>query len=348
MKKLTRIFSLGLCLVTLSSFCGCAAEKESGVIDKKEKDTPVIGFSMATYKEDRWLQDREIFTAKAKQAGYDIIVSNANNNAELQFKQVSEMIESGIDVLVIVPDNYESASACVDLAKKNNVPVISYDRLVGNSDVDVYVSFDNFRVGELLAESMLDAAPGGRYLLVKGSESDANCKMIYEGVMNVLKPYIDSGKVEIVSETWADNWLRELSYSFVAEQLSVNGSEIDGIIAFNDSLAWGAIDALSEAQLAGKIKVVGQDADLSACQRIVDGTQLMTIYKPIPDLSDETISLCGKLVKGEEIQYEDTINNGRKDVPAIYLDVVAVTKDNIDDTVIRDGFHLKDEVYREN
>ena len=348
MKMFGKVLALILCVLSMAACAGCTAEPDDGgsvSVSPQEKKS-LIGFSMATYKEDRWLQDREILVAKAKQAGYDIVVSNANNDPELQLKQVGEIIENGIDVLVIVPDDYLSAAGCVSLAKKNGIPVISYDRIVGNSDVDVYVSFDNYHIGELLAEYMLEAVPDGKYLLIKGSENDANSKMIYDGAMSVLQPLIDEGKIEILGEIWANNWLREAAYLFTVQQIGIYGDEINGVIACNDSLAWGAIDALSEAQLTGKVKVVGQDADLSACQRIVDGTQLMTIYKPIPSLADKTIELCAAFINGEKIEYNKTINNGKKDVPAIYLDVIPATAENMKETVIKDGFHLEDEVYR--
>jgi D-xylose transport system substrate-binding protein len=128
---------------------GCTSDEKSNK-PVKEKKT-VIGFSMATLKEDRWLQDRDIFLAKAKKEGYDVIVKNANNDSQLQYEQVEEMLKSGIDILVIVPHDSVDASRCVSAAKKAGIPVVSYDRLVSNAEVDVYISFDNIKVGRVEA-----------------------------------------------------------------------------------------------------------------------------------------------------------------------------------------------------
>lgn len=333
--------------VLVSMLSGCSHPQEVKIESKKEKKL-LVGFSMATLKEDRWLRDREIFFAKAKQANFDVIVSNANNSAEKQYAQVAEMIQSGIDILVIVPHDSDKATDAVNLAKKAKIPVISYDRLCKNADVDAYVSFNNKKVGELQGEAILKAVPNGNLILLNGSEDDNNSKMFNEGLMSKLKPYIDNSKIKIVSETWVEDWRRETAYSFVSESLMVNKNKIDGIIAANDSLAWGAIDALSEVQMSGGIPVVGHDADLAACQRIIEGTQLLTVYKPIKNLVQETINTCIKLSQGEKVSSEDIINDGTFNIPYIMIDIAPVTKENMDDTVIKDGFQLKEDVYRKN
>lgn len=326
-------------------YFGCS--KEDTVSQQGSDDGKIlVGFAMATFKEDRWLRDRDIFAAKAKEAGFDVVITNANNDPELQKKQVSDMVEKGIDVLVFVPQDCPTASVCTNIAKKAGIPVISYDRLVQRADVDVYISFDNVKVGRLQGEALTKAVPTGGYIILNGSEADHNSAMFHEGYMEALKSSIDSGKVDIVAETWVQNWTRETAFSFVADTLKKEGSKVNGIIAANDSLAWAAIDALSEARLTEKVKVVGHDADLAACQRIVDGTQLMTVYKPIKNLVEETVKVCKTLVEKKPLETDKTINDGEYDVPYIMIDVLPVTVQNIDETVIKDGFHLKEDVYR--
>ena len=337
-----KILAITLVLVQcILVFNGCT--KNTVSVDKKL----TIGFSMATFKEDRWLQDRDIFTAKAKQDGFDVIVSNANNDSDLQYEQVADMVKKGIDILVIVPQDCDLAASCVNLANKNDIPVISYDRLVRSANIDAYISFDNVKVGELQAEALLKAVPTGGYLILNGSENDNNSKMFNEGYMNVLNSHIEKNEIAIVDETWVKDWRRETAFSFASAEIKKNPNKITGIIAANDSLAWGTIDALSEAKLTGQIQVVGHDADLAACQRIVDGTQLLTIYKPIKTLVDDTVKACKALANGKKLEYTETINNGSYEVPYIMIDVIPVTKDNIDDTVIKDGFQLKEDVYRD-
>lgn len=325
-------------------FSACEPAEQSKTSNDENKT--VIGFSMATFKEDRWLQDRDIFIAKAKQEGFEVIVKNANNDSRLQYEQVNDMISSGIDILVIVPHDSEDAATCVNAAKKAGIPVISYDRLVRNANADVYVSFDNVKVGIVAAESLVQAVPEGEYIILNGAENDNNSKMFNAGFMSVLNKKENKDKIKVVAETWVKDWRRELAFDFVSGVLKEKGESIKGIIAGNDSLAWGAIDAISVARLTGKIKVVGHDADLAACQRIVEGTQLSTVYKPIKNLVDETLRSCKILLEGNSVSDGNTINDGTYDIPYLMIDVISVNKDNLDDTVIKDGFHLKEDVYR--
>jgi len=339
-----RAFKVVLLLICVAFLTSCG---QQGATENPGKDRkPVIGFSLATLKEDRWIRDRDIFIAKAKQAGYDVIVKHANNDSQLQYEQVTDLIEEGIDVLVIAPHDSVDAARCVNAAKKAGIPVVSYDRLVLNANVDAYVSFDVVKVGQLMAEALVREVPEGGYIILAGAENDHNSKLYYSGYMSVLSRSKNAQKIDIIAETWVDDWRREGAFEFVSKVLRESGDKVRGIIAANDSLAWGAIDAISVARLTGKIKVVGHDADLAACQRIVEGSQLATVYKPIKNLVEATLEVCGALLRGEPFEYNNTINDGTYDVPYVMLDVILVTRDNIDDTVIKDGFHLKKDVYR--
>ncbi len=311
------------------------------IVDNKVK----IGFSLGTLKEERWIRDRDILMAKVKELGADIIVQNANNDDQDQLKQVRYLLNQRIDVLILVPNDLEKAAAAVEMAKKQGVKVISYDRLVLKSNVDLYISFDNERVGELMAQYALNYASGGKVLIINGATSDNNTKMIKEGYDKVLQPKVNKGLVTIVSEEWAPNWMKEYAFRVTDELLQKN-IVIDAIIAGNDGLADGAIEALSEHRMAGKTVVVGQDADLAACQRVVEGTQLMTVYKPIERLAEVTANIAIILAKGEEPITLNSIYDGKYNVPFYILEPIAVDRNNIDETILKDGFHMRDEVYR--
>ncbi|MDF2587691.1 MAG: sugar transporter substrate-binding protein [Anaerocolumna sp.] len=345
-KLLQKQMMLGVLLAFgLLSMFGCSKKEEIKDEPTEEKKI-TVGFSLGTLMEDRWIRDRDIFMSKAQQEGIDVIVNNANKDSDLQYQQVLEMLDQGIDVLVIAPNDCNSEARCVEAAKEKNVPVVSYDRLVYNSDVDVYISFDNTAVGVTMASYLVEQVPEGGYMIISGAKNDSNSEMIYEGVMSVLKPFVDSNKIQILNETWVEGWIRESAYGFMSEELKKQKDKIKAVICGNDSLAWGAIDALSEAQIAEQVQVVGQDADLVACQRIVTGKQSLTVYKPIKNLVEKTVEVCLQLVKGEEIKTDGVMNDGTYKVPYIYIDVEAVTKDNIDETVIKDGFHLYEDVYQ--
>lgn len=331
--------------ISIITLFACSKEEEK-INEPTTQKTIKVGFSMGTLMEDRWIRDRDIFVATAEKEGIEVIVNNANNDSDLQYTQVQEMINQDIDVLVIAPNDCYSEAKCVKAAKDRNIPVISYDRLVFNSNVDVYISFDHAEVGEIMATYLLEKAPEGGYIIVNGSETDSNSKMIYDSAMNILQPYIDKEQIKILAKTWVDGWKRETAYDFVSEQIKLYGDEVKAIICGNDSMAWGVIDALSEAQIAEQVVVAGQDADLVACQRIVTGKQLVTVYKPIKNLVEKTVEVCLQLVNGEEVNSQGTIPDGTYGVPYIFIGVEAVTKENIDDTVIKDGFHLYEDVYQ--
>lgn len=342
---LTRTVASGLTLLMLFFATGCEKRVERQE-NPKEDNKMVVGFSLGTLMEDRWIRDRDIFISKAEQENIEVIVNNANKDSDLQYQQVKTMLNQGIDVLVIAPNDSNTEARCVKAAKEKKVPVISYDRLVSNSNVDVYISFDNYQVGKIMAEFLTAHVPKGGYIIIGGSENDSNSKMLYEGAMKVLDPFIEKGDIKLLANTWIDGWIRESAYNFMRDELKDYKNDVKAVICGNDSLAWGAIDALSEAQIAEKVQVTGQDADLVACQRVVTGKQALTVYKPIKDLVEKTVEVCMQLHKGEKIQTDKVINDGTYDVPYIFIGVQAVTKDNINDTVIKDGFHLYEDVYQ--
>jgi D-xylose transport system substrate-binding protein len=281
----------------------------------------------------------------AKNHGAEVIVQNADNDPDEQLKQVEYLLGQDIDVLVLIPQSATSSAQSVELAKKAGVPVISYDRLVLNAGTDVYISFDNYSVGHKMADAAIKAAPAGNYLIIHGSPEDHNSEMFKSGYMDYLNQYVRIGDIKIIGEKSATDWRREEAYSFVQDMLDKN-EKIDAIVCANDALASGAIEALAVSRMAGKIVVTGHDADLSACQRIVEGTQTVTIYKPIKTIAQKAVDVAFLLAKGEKIGAKEMINDGKYQVPYIKLDVIAVDKYNMDDVVIKDGFHLKEDVYQ--
>ncbi len=312
-----------------------------------EQDSPVrVGFSLGTLKEERWLRDRDIVMAKVQEMGGEIIVLNANNSDRDQLEQVRYLLAQDIDVLIIVPNDRDKAAAAVELAKRQGVKVIAYDRLVFNADVDLYISFDNEKVGEFMAAAVLQKVPRGDILIVNGATSDHNTEQIKAGYDRVLLEGISAGNIKIVDEQWSPNWMKEFAFS-VMDQLLHKGKHVDAVICGNDSLAEGVIEALSQYRLAGEVYVVGQDADLSACQRVVEGIQLMTVYKPIEKLADAAAGAAMQLAGSEKPEAVGReIFNGLNYVPFYVLDPIAVYRDNMDSTIISDRFHLAEEVYR--
>lgn len=319
--------------------------KVMGGIYTNSKKRPVkIGFSMDSLVVERWESDRDLFTAKAKELGADVIVENANNDSEEQVKQIKYLMNQNIDVLVVIPHDAEYLSQVVSAAKKKGIKVIAYDRLVKRAGVDLYISFDNSKVGELMAKSLYDKVPKGNYIIINGDKDDYNTHFVSESFKKVLEPHIKNGDIKIIDEVWSPSWKEDEAYKCIDDEIA-GGHKIDAIMCGNDRLAEAAIQKLSEWRLAGKTYVVGQDAALSSCQKIVEGTQLMTVYKPIKILAEEAAGYAVKLGKGEKIKANSKIYDGKRNIPFQIEAPVAVYKSNMMD-VIKDNFHSMEDVYR--
>ncbi|MDQ0342684.1 D-xylose transport system substrate-binding protein [Lederbergia wuyishanensis] len=311
----------------------------------EDDDKITIGFSMDTLAEERWLRDRELFKEAVEALGAEVKILASKGDDALQILQAETLINEGIDILVIVPHNAESTAMIVKKAHAAGIKVLSYDRLVRNSEIDLYVSYDNEMVGELQAKAITKLVPKGKYVYIGGAETDYNAHLLKKGVFNILQPLIDKGDITIVYDQWTKDWFPEYAFSSMQEALKANDNNVDAVISANDATAGKVIQALAEQGLAGNIPVAGQDADLAAAQRIVIGTQTMTVYKPLKELAVQAAELAVKLAKGEEIGVERIINNGKAEVPSMLLTPIAVDQGNIDATIIADEFHTREEVY---
>jgi D-xylose transport system substrate-binding protein len=302
-----------------------------------------IGFSFESMKGERWQIDRDSFEARAKQLGAVMISTDANGDDALQLRQVHDMIKAGIKVLVLFPHDPKMAAQIVDAAKSANVKVISYDRLVPDSDVDLYVSFDRVAIARLQAESLLKLAPKGNYVVIAGSPNDDGAKLLHDEQMKVLWPYVDRGDIKVIADEYNKDWLSSEAYLHTLAAIDSSKGDIAAVLASNDGMAMGAIQALREHHLAGKVLVSGQDADLANIICIVQGAQTMTVYKPIIKEAAMAADAAVHLAKGEKTEAGDMTSNGKIKVPTILLKPVVVTKDNIKSTVVKDGFQtLKD------
>ncbi|EIX1533615.1 D-xylose ABC transporter substrate-binding protein [Cronobacter sakazakii] len=323
---------LTLCAsLVLTSFSGIAKDVK-------------IGMAIDDLRLERWQKDRDIFVSKAESLGAKVFVQSANGNEETQMSQIENMINRGVDVLVIIPYNGQVLSNVVAEAKREGIKVLAYDRMINNADIDFYISFDNEKVGELQAQSLVDKVPQGNYFLMGGSPVDNNARLFRDGQMKVLKPFIDSGKIKVVGDQWVDGWLPENALKIMENALTANNNKIDAVVASNDATAGGAIQALSAQGLAGKVAISGQDADLAGIKRIIAGTQTMTVYKPITQLANTAAEVAVELGNDKQPKSDATLNNGLKEVPARLLTPIKVDKSNIESTVIKDGFHKKNEL----
>ena len=329
----------------LIAACVKGPQTNTGMKKKGPNETVRIGFSMDTLKEERWQRDKELVEKRCQEVGAACEIQVANGDDSLQTKQCDNLLTKGVDVLIVAPHNGQIAASVVEAAHKQGVPVISYDRLIRNSDVDLYVSHQVVKIGQMQAQYALKNQPTGNYVLIGGSPTDNNALLLRDGQMQILKPAIDKGDIKVVTDQFAKEWKAEEALRITEDALTKTNNNIQAIVASNDGTAGGAISALPP-QLVGKVLVTGQDASLDAVQRVVEGKQTMTIYKPIQPLAYAAVDSAIKLARGEAVDAKDKINNGKIDVPSMLFEPIVLDKSNVMQTVIKDGYHKLEDVYK--
>jgi D-xylose transport system substrate-binding protein len=320
-------------------------------LQAQQKPEIKIGFSIEATNGERWQTDLDVFQERAQQLGAQTITRSADGDDDLQFKQVKELLDAGIDVLVLLPHDSAKAVRIVEAAHAKHVPIISYDRLIPSPQVDLYVGFDLFAVGVLQAQCLAEHAPKGNYILLGGSPLDPNSKVVRAGQMSVMQPLIDRGDIKILADIWVPEWSPTQAYILVAQALhdsTLNNlkAPLTAILASNDGTAGGAVQALEDSHLSGKVLVTGQDADLAAVTRLFDGTQLMTVYKPITGEARAAAEAAVTLARHGNVETSATVPNGAQTTKAILLTPISVTRLNAKDTVFKDGFQKIETVKR--
>lgn len=341
MKKIFKVLALSVSVTVLSSLLlGCGIEKAKPAEEKKETKTEKlkIGLSLASLKEERWVRDREKIKSECEKLGVDLEVQVADEDLSKQVSQCETLLTKGIKVLIIAPQDATAAATIVEKAHQANVKVISYDRLILKADVDLYVTFDNEKVGESQAKYLVSKAPKGNYVVLSGDPADNNAKLFKQGAMKVLDPKIKSGDIKVVFEQSCVGWKASEAMKHMENALSTNSNKIDAVLAPNDGTAGGCIQALAAQGLAGKLPISGQDAEVSAVKRIIDGTQSMTVFKDTRKLGAEAVAAAIKFSKGETPTSNAKLDNGKIEVPSQLLDLSVIDKDNYKQELIDTGY----------
>src|SRR3989442_15872280 len=282
MRRVSALLLSGVCAFAASCVKEPQETSTAGVVRTAHSGPIRVGFSMDTLKEERWQRDKRLVEQRAKEVGAVLDVQVANGDDAVQTKQADNMLTKGVDVLIVAPHNGEIAASIVEAAHRKGVPVISYDRLIRDSDVDLYLSHQVERIGEIQAEYALQHVPKGNYVLIGGSPTDYNAILLRKGQMNILKPAIDKGDIKIISDQFAREWKAEEALRITEDALTRTGNKIQAIVASNDGTAGGAISALEAAGLAGKVLVTGQDGQKNAVERNVKGRKKKKAEKTNP------------------------------------------------------------------
>lgn len=325
---------LGILSISIAVFAGSFSALAAG---------PKIGFILGQMQEERNQRDKAVFEATVKKLGGEFVFASCNNNEQTQAAQVDNLLSQGVKVLVIQPVNADTAAGLVKQAKQDGVPVVDYDRLIRNAPVDFFVTEDSEKVGELQAQAAIEYTHGkGNYVILKGQAGHSVAEGRTRGIMKVLSKHPE---VKIVVEQYHDAWSPTRAMATVENALTRYKNDIQAIIANNSGMAHGAIQALAEQKLTGKVFVAGADADLAAIRDIVAGKQQYEVFISINDMAERAAKAAYELATGHTPQHDVLVDNGVAKVKTVATPVFGVTKKNIDKQIIATGFHTKKAVY---
>lgn len=331
-------------LLGLMMLCSCnsAAEDKTELSGEEKTDDSIqIGIAFDSFLIERWERDRDIFVSRARDLGATVNVQNANGDVEKQKAQLKYLIDKKMDVIVLIAVDSSALIKEVEEARDAGIKVIAYDRLVTDVPLDLYISFDNEAVGRYMADAIIDKLPsGGKVMKINGPSKDNNVLLVNKGFDEEIRGH----GIVIFDTYYATEWKGEEAFNYLSENPE-KADMADAVMCGNDSLAGQAVRYYSEKRRAGKIPIVGQDADLDACQRIVEGTQTMTVYKSIDQLAKKAAESAVSLAMGNSVAGVSMMENGDYEIPYLSIYPIMVTKDNIDSVIIDSGFHLREDVY---
>ncbi|HAH24782.1 MAG TPA: hypothetical protein DCL77_13685 [Prolixibacteraceae bacterium] len=310
-----------------------------------KQQTPKVGILLHSYENDRWTKDKDYLVENLKKLGAEVMLEVADNNQQKQIAQAQDMISKGAKVLIVVAINQDEAGQIVDMAHKENVKVIGYDRLINNCSLDYYVTANSTQIGGLMTSYVTSLKPRGKYAIIPGSKYDNNAMKIFIGQMNVLQPYMEKGDIQLVYSEFTEAWTPAEGSLHTNAILDQNGDSINAIICGSDAITDGVLTTLKERGLEGKVMVTGQDAELDNIRDIVHGTQTCDILKPLKEMAQTTAELAVELATEKPLTMKFTTeSNGKVLVKSVLIDATVVNKNNIETTVVASGFHTSAQV----
>jgi D-xylose transport system substrate-binding protein len=324
-----------------------------------------IGLSFSDFATERWKNEEQLMRKLLEEKGYEVLSAEANHDVKLQNDQIDNMVSQGVKGLIVVAEDGDAVVTSVDKAADAGVKVIAYDRLIKTSKIAAYLSFDNVEVGRQQALGVMKAIDAdnwdvnangpARVVQLAGSPTDNNATLFTKGQTEILQPYVDSGKIEIVAQQGIDNWDAANALKVMENILAAQNNDIDAVVASNDGTALGALQAMKAQGLAGKVPISGQDATADGSNSIVKGELTVSILKDIRNLSPLAVDVMDKLIKNQPVDNmknftlaELTVDPSKQgEVPCVFLKVQQVNKDNVYDLVVKSGFQAYDDVYRD-
>ena len=337
--KLKQLKWTSLVMVCALSFAHYAS---AGLLSGGKK-TVKIGFILSTMQEERYQRDKKVFEETVEKLGGKVVFASCNNSEQTQAAEVDNLLAQGVQALVIQPVNGDTATAFVKQAKQDGVPVIDYDRLIKNAPIDAYITEDSFKVGQLQAEAAVKHTHGkGNYVVLMGQAGHSVAEARTAGVMSVLKKH---PMVQVVMKQYHPGWSPHLAMQTTENALTKHKNNIQAIIANNSGMAHGAIQALEEQKLIGKVFVAGADSDLAAIRDVVSGKQNFEVFISIQDMARKAAEVAMALAQAKPYAFDSKTSNGYGEINTVNAPVFPVDRPSVEARIIKTGFHTRESVF---
>jgi len=332
-----KIFLVFVILILIFALSGC-----------RKSDEIKIGFLYSSDVTIRFNKESSFFKERAEELGAEVVVAHARDNDALQYDMAIEMMENGIDLLALIAVNVNTAENIVKEAKARDIPVLAYNRLISNCELDVFISGNNDQLGKDMAGYVVDKKPRGNYIILNGDRFDRNAVELMASIEETLEPHIEAGRINILYKTYIEGWNPGHAAYELDQVLATNPESLDAVIACFDGMGVASIEILKKYGLDGDVIVTGQDAQVESCRRIIEGTQHITMYHPLKKNAYTAAEVATDIVNGVDLEskYDITYaNNGLMDVPTVQISSIPVTKENLDEVLIESGFYERSEIY---
>ncbi|WP_282039635.1 substrate-binding domain-containing protein [Saccharicrinis aurantiacus] len=334
--NLKRAFKGLLSIMFVILLVGCSKTKQN-----------TIGFLHPTKDIIRFTIESKAFKDYCKPQGYDVIIKGAQNDEALQIEQARELIAQDVDLLVIIAVNINTAAAIVREAHENNIPVMAYNRLIENCEVDFFMGSNGDQIGKIMVDALVEKSGGGNFVILGGDKFDKNGLDLQKSAEKYLQPYIDQEKVNIVYKTYIEQWMPSIAKYEFEKIISLYGTDIDAVLAGSDGMAEAVISVLKEHDLQGKVAISGQDAEIRACKAILAGNQTVTVYHPLKEIAHKGAEIAIDMINNKNLKkyINSSEFNGLIDVPTHRVNSIGVNKDNLQEVLVDSKFYTVDQVY---
>lgn len=342
------ILAAALAIPILLVGAGCSTESQAPSPDKAQNGDPVkIGVSFGVGDASRWVSEQQYMENRAAELDVEIEVRlNKTDEPKTQTEDCIEMIDGGIDVLILTPRDVNNVQDILAYAKQHNVPVVDYARAITNEDVDLFVGYDSDRIGQTLGQYLTELVDEGDYIILSGDPGDYNAELLNEGALRYIDPI--RSDINVILETSVPGWSPDAAKQLVYDAVSANGNSVDAILAPNDKIAGACREALDELGITDPVIITGMDAELDAAKRVVDGKQSVTVYMDLEELATTAVDEACHLARGEAVNANADFDNGTENgITANLITGKLVTKENLDKILIDSGYFTREDVYGE-